>query len=160
MSDRTSTGAAVAVDKSDVIERQIFIKASLDVVWNLVSHTGFWVGETLQFGHKAVEGEKVQMDSTKWGVFEVKVERLDPPRFAAYRWASGFPGQPLSETNTTLVEFTLTPELNGVTVQVRESGFASLDGSDDFRISQYNGNADGWKAQLDLLLTAAEQGTR
>lgn len=153
-------GATEPVSGTDVIEREIVINASMDVVWNLVSHVGFWVGETLQFGRKAVEGETVKMDSAKWGVFDVKVERLDPPRFAAYRWASGFPDQPLTETNSTLVEFTLTPEANGVTVQVRESGFASLDGSDDFRIAQYNGNVDGWKAQLELLRAAAEQEPR
>jgi uncharacterized protein YndB with AHSA1/START domain len=39
----------------------------------------------------------------------VRVEKVAPPTYVAYRWVSAFPGEELPDDNSTLVEFTLTP---------------------------------------------------
>jgi len=148
----------VSEQVADTIERDIFIRAGIDHVWSFVSRTGFWVGEEVRFDLDAAEGETVVIETNRFGTFPVKVERLDPPRYAAYRWASGYPGAYPDETNSTLVEFWLAEDGDGVTVRLRESGFASLVGAADFRRQQRDDNVEGWAMQLDALRRAAEAG--
>lgn len=140
----------------DAIEREIFIRAGIDHVWSLVSSAGFWVGDDLHFEAEAQEGETVTIDTAQYGRFPVWVDRLEPPRYAAYRWASAFPGADLTETNSTLVEFTLVEQDGGVMVRLRESGFATMTGAPDFRNPRREDNVGGWAAQLDRLRDVAE----
>jgi uncharacterized protein YndB with AHSA1/START domain len=140
----------------NAIEREIFIGTDIDRVWSLVSKAGFWVGDALHFETEANEGETVVIETEQYGRFPVRVDRLEPPRYAAYRWASGYPNADLTETNSTLVEFTLEEQEGGVLLRLRESGFATLDGSDDFRLGRWNDNVGGWKLQLDRLREVAE----
>lgn len=139
----------------DVIEREIFIEAGVDHVWSLVSRVGFWVGEELHFDGRAGEGETAVVDAGKYGSFPVSVERLEPPRYAAYRWASGFPGDAPTAGNSTLVEFTLFELRGGVLLRLRESGFATLEGGHDFRAARLADNAGGWDGQLAALQQVA-----
>lgn len=139
----------------DVIEREVFINAGIDHVWSLVSKNGFWVGEELHFEVEARVGETAEFDVPNYGRFPVRVEQLDPPHYAAYRWASAYPGQELSDENTTLVEFMLSEQDGGVKVQVRESGFDKLS-PPDFREARYNENVGGWEGQLEALRRVAE----
>ncbi len=140
----------------DQIEREIFINAGIDRVWSLVAKTGFWVGEELIFKTEAKAGETVVIDNPTYGKFPVRVEQLEPPRYAAYRWASGFPDAELTGDNTTLVEFTLAEQNGGVLVRVKESGFAAVPGSDDFRRRNRDSNVEGWPQQLEKLRLAVE----
>ena len=140
----------------NAIEREIFIGTDIDRVWSLVSKAGFWVGDALHFDTDATEGETVTIETEQYGRFPVQVDRLDPPRYAAYRWASGYPNAELTDTNSTLVEFTLIEHDGGVLLTLRESGFANLDGSDDFRIARWTDNVGGWKLQLDRLREVSE----
>ena len=140
----------------NTIEREIFIRAGVDHVWSLVSKTGFWVGEDLHFDLEAGEGETVVVDTVKYGRFPVRVDRLNPPRYAAFRWASAYPGAEITEDNSTLVEFTLQEQDGGVMLRVRESGFASLAGTRDFRDARREDNVRGWAAQLESLRRIAE----
>lgn len=140
----------------DTIEREIFIRAAIDRVWWLVSKTGFWVGDDLHFDREAAAGETAVIETAQYGRFPVHVDRLEPPRYAAYRWASGFPGADLSETNSTLVEFTLVEQDGGVLLRLKESGFARLTGDPAFRDARRDDNREGWAAQLERLRHAAE----
>ena len=141
----------------DAIEREIFIGTDLDRVWSMVSKAGFWVGDALHFETEAGEGETVVIETEQYGHFPVRVDRLDPPRYAAYRWASGYPNAALTDTNSTLVEFTLVEHDGGVLLRLRESGFAALDGNDDFRVARWTDNTSGWTLQLDRLREASEK---
>ncbi len=141
----------------DAIEREIFIGTDIDHVWSLVSKAGFWVGDALHFDAEAAEGETVVIETEQYGRFPVNVSRLEPPRYAAYRWASGFPGADLTDTNSTLVEFTLVEHNGGVLVRLRESGFANLNGTNDFRVARWTDNVSGWNLQLDRLRDIAER---
>src|SRR5690606_26133223 len=141
---------------NDTIEREIFIRAGIDHVWSLVSKVGFWVGDDLVFDNEAGEGETVVIPTDKYGDFPVRVDRLEPPRYAAYRWASAYPGAGITEDNSTLVEFTLDEQDGGVMLRVKESGFATLAGTRDFRDARREDNVEGWAAQLEALRVVAE----
>lgn len=140
----------------DTVRSEIFIAAGLDHVWSLVSRTGFWIGDDLVFAHNGQEGDVVLVKTARYGHFPVRVERLIPPRYAAYRWTSAFPGAMPEPGNSTLVEFTLTEQENGVLVRVKESGFAGLLTSPEIRTARHADNVRGWASQLDLLRKASE----
>ena len=142
---------------NDTIEREIFIRAGIDHVWSLVSKVGFWVGDDLVFDNEAGEGETVVIPTDKYGDFPVRVDRLEPPRYAAYRWASTVPGEQPAAGNSTLVEFSLVEQDGGVLVRLKESGFASLDVDEDVRLRGFRDNEAGWDAQLELLCQAGER---
>jgi uncharacterized protein YndB with AHSA1/START domain len=82
---------------------------------------------------------------------------VDPPNYLAYRWASAFPGQELTDGNSTLVEFTLTPESGGTRLRVVESGFAALAGSEDLRSQALKDNTGGWPQVFEAFKKRAEQ---
>jgi uncharacterized protein YndB with AHSA1/START domain len=96
-------------------------------------------------------------ESEKWGRFPVEVVDLQPMTYAAFRWSSTYPGGDLIPDRSTLIEFTLTPGDDGVTVAVVESGFAKLDASDEARNQSFESNTDGWRMELDSLRRRAEQ---
>lgn len=142
----------------DRIERETLIAASLDRVWSLVAEPGFWVADqgTLT-GSTAREGESLVAKNAEYGNFPVRVEKVEPQTYLAYRWASAFPGEELREDNSTLVEFTLTPEGDKTRLRVVESGFAALAGPEALRDKAVKDNTGGWPQVLDALRTRAEQ---
>ncbi|WP_116209592.1 SRPBCC domain-containing protein [Streptomyces olivoreticuli] len=142
----------------DRIERETLIEAPLDRVWSLVAEPGFWVGDKASLpGTVAREGESMVARNPEYGDFPVHVEKVEPPTYLAYRWASAFPGQELREDNSTLVEFTLTPEGDKTRLRVVESGFASLAGSEELRRKAVRDNTGGWPQELDALKVRAER---
>jgi uncharacterized protein YndB with AHSA1/START domain len=91
------------------------------------------------------------------GDFPVRVEKVEPPTYLAYRWASAFPGEELREDNSTLVEFTLTQEGDQTRLRVVESGFSALAGSEELRGRAVQDNSGGWPLELDALKARAEK---
>ena len=141
----------------DRIERETLIAAPLERVWSLVAEPGFWVGdEGSVSGTVAVEGDSVVAKNAQYGDFPVRVEKVEPPTYLAYRWASAFPGEELREDNSTLVEFTLTSEGDRTRLRVVESGFAALAASEDRRSQALKDNTGGWPQVLDALKKRAE----
>ncbi|MEU5190127.1 SRPBCC domain-containing protein [Streptomyces klenkii] len=142
----------------DRIERETLIEASLERVWSLVAEPGFWVADKASLpGTVAREGETMVAKNPEYGDFPVRVEKVEPPTYLAYRWASAFPGTELREDNSTLVEFTLTPEGDRTRLRVVESGFSALAGSEELRGKAVKDNTGGWHQELDALKTRAEQ---
>jgi uncharacterized protein YndB with AHSA1/START domain len=142
----------------DRIERETLIAAPLERVWSLVAEPGFWVADKASLpGTVAKEGESMVAKNAKYGDFPVRVEKVKPPTYLAYRWASAFPGEELREDNSTLVEFTLTPEGDKTRLRVVESGFSALAGPEELRNQAVKDNAGGWPQELDALKTRAEQ---
>ena len=140
------------------IERETLIAASLERVWSLVAEPGFWVADKASLpGTAAEEGESMVAKNAEHGDFPVRVEKVEPPTYLAYRWASAFPGEALREDNSTLVEFTLTAEGDKTRLRVVESGFAALAGSEELRRQAVKDNTGGWPQELDALKTRAEQ---
>jgi uncharacterized protein YndB with AHSA1/START domain len=142
----------------DRIERETLIAASLERVWSLVAEPGFWVADKASLpGTVAKEGELMVAKNAEYGDFPVRVEKVEPPTYLAYRWASAFPGEELREDNSTLVEFTLTTDGDKTRLRVVESGFAALAGSEELRGQALKDNTGGWPQELDALKTRAEQ---
>jgi uncharacterized protein YndB with AHSA1/START domain len=144
----------------DTIERSVSITAPLDRVWDLVTEPGWWVPNDVA-GDASVPsgrtpGTVVVRESEKWGRFPVEVVELRPKSYAAFRWASTFPGAELGTGRTTLVEFNVTPTDDGVRVSVTESGFAQLDAPEEQKAQGVESNSDGWTDQLSALRNQAE----
>jgi uncharacterized protein YndB with AHSA1/START domain len=142
----------------DRIERETLIAAPLERVWSLVAEPGFWVADKASLpGTVAREGESMVAKNPEYGDFPVRVEKVQPPTYLAYRWASAFPGEELRDDNSTLVEFTLSPEGDQTRLRVVESGFAGLAGSEELRTKAMTDNGGGWPQELDALKARAEQ---
>ncbi|MFI6843082.1 SRPBCC domain-containing protein [Kitasatospora sp. NBC_00085] len=142
----------------DRIERDILIEAPVERVWPLVAQPGFWVADEASLpGTVAKEGESMVARNAEYGDFPVRVEKVEPPTYLAYRWASAFPGEDLRADNSTLVEFTLVQEGDKTRLHVVESGFVALTGSEDLRSKALKDNTDGWPQVLDAFKKRVEQ---
>lgn len=143
------------------IEREIMIEASLERVWSLVAEPGFWVTDEAHLtGALAKEGEVSVARSAEYGDYPVRVEKVEPPTYLAYRWASAFPGQEPGANNSTLVEFTLSREGDRTRLRVVESGFQALAGSEELRDQALKDNTGGWPQVFDAFKKRAEQPER
>ncbi|WP_338692804.1 SRPBCC domain-containing protein [Streptomyces sp. Q6] len=138
------------------IEREIVIAAAPEKVWPLVAEPGFWATDDESVrGTQATEGQSLIARHSEHGAFPIRVEKTDPPNYLAYRWVSAFPGEELREDNSTLVEFTLTPEGEGTRLRVVESGFDALPTSEDNRRNVIKDHTGGWEQCLDTLAARA-----
>jgi uncharacterized protein YndB with AHSA1/START domain len=144
----------------DRIEREITIGASQERAWELLTeaeHLGKW------FADAGAEidlqpGGAVALHWDEHGTYRGRVERVEPPRFVSFRWAAlGFPDSEPREGNSTLVEFTLTPDGDGTRLRVTESGFDTLDWPEDKQREHREGNREGWEIKTrELAEYAAE----
>lgn len=144
----------------DRIERDTLIDAPVERVWPLVATPGFWValpadGE----GGDAVEGGTAVVGHAEHGEFPVRVVKVEPPSYIAYRWAPATPGRDLVEGNSTLVEFTLSAEGGKTRLTVVESGFAALAVPDDVRARTVGNLTEGWPQVLDAAKKHVEEST-
>jgi uncharacterized protein YndB with AHSA1/START domain len=134
------------------------IEASLERVWSLVATPGFWVAdEATVAGTVAEEGATLVAKNPNLSEVWVRVEKVEPPTYVAYRWASAFPGEELRENNNTLVEFTLSTEDGKTRLRVVESGFATLNTSEELRGKTIRFNSDGWSQVFDAVTKRAEE---
>ena len=133
----------------DRIERQLDIDATVDRVWGLVSRPGWFIHDGRVVDHRIEEeGDGVHLvhDPTH-GAFRVRTEKLDPPRYAAFRWIGGEMDQHMEERST-LVEFWIDERPGGVTLRVAESGFSTLSLTEEERRRQVAENTEGWEIEL------------
>jgi uncharacterized protein YndB with AHSA1/START domain len=141
-----------------LIERETLIEASLERVWALVSEPGFWVADEVSLtGAVAKQGDTIIAKNPEYGDFPVRVEKVDPPTYVAYRWVTAFPGEELRDDNSTLIEFTLTREGDKTRLRVVESGFATLPTSEEQRGKSLKDNSSGWLQVLAAVKTRAEK---
>jgi uncharacterized protein YndB with AHSA1/START domain len=139
----------------DQIERETFIAAPVERVWTLITeaeHLGRW------FGDAGAEidlrpGGAMVLRWDEYGESLGRVVAVEPHARFSYRWApfkdSG--GAEPVDGNSTLVEFTLRPEADGTRLRVVESGFASLDTTDEQRAANHEGNTEGWEYETNDL---------
>lgn len=147
---------------SDRIEREITIAAPVERVWAVLTepeHIGSWFGQGEPTPVDLRPGGIMELDHGRWGRFLTTIVAVEPPYRFAYRWASAYPGEVAVEGNSTLVEFTLTPEGDHSThLQVIESGFATLDIPEDrHATASYESHAEGWSGQVDNIRQYTER---
>jgi uncharacterized protein YndB with AHSA1/START domain len=145
---------AVVVDS---IEREIVIEAPIDVVWSVITepdHVARWFSDEAEIDLRP-GGDALVTWHHEAGPFRVRIERVEPPHVFAYRWVRR-PDVTPAHGNSTLVEFTLRAEGERATrLRVTESGFASLDWSEDEKAEYQAENVRGWGLELDELHTYA-----
>jgi uncharacterized protein YndB with AHSA1/START domain len=144
-------------DPTDRIEREIEIDATAERVWQLVSQPGWWINDGEIVDHKVERvGDLDIVHDPTHGEFRLRTERLDPSRYAAFRWIAREPDQSGNESST-LTEFWIDDrEGDGVTLRVVESGFDSLDVTDEQRRQQLDENTEGWQLELAAARAFAE----
>jgi len=138
----------------DRIEQQIDIDASAQRVWELISTPGWWINNGEIREHRIEQGDShVVVHDPVHGEFVLRIEALDSPRYAAYRWFSDASaaahGDPALDGSSTLVEFWIEEhEDGGVTLRVAESGFEGLDRTAEERRKMFDENTEGWTIEL------------
>lgn len=139
---------------TDRIERQIRLQAPRAKVWRALADAeafGDWFGVNLKGQHFAV-GETARGHITYPGyehlVCEMQVERIEPERLFAYRWHpyAVDPAVDYSQEPTTLVEFTLEADADGILLRLVESGFDRIPLAR--RAEAYRMNSGGWDEQM------------
>ncbi len=131
------------------IEREIVIEASPERVWAVLTepeHVGVWFAESVEGDLRP--GAASVLTWEEHGSFNIQVEKAEPPRYYAFRWAARSPGADPGEGNSTLVEFRLIPEADGTRLHVVESGFRDLH---DEQAEYVRDNTQGWVGALDSL---------
>jgi uncharacterized protein YndB with AHSA1/START domain len=145
----------------DRIERETTIAAPVERVWSVLTeaeHISGW------FADAGAEidlrpGGALVMRWEEYGTTRARVEAVEPPHRFAYRWTAhhAAEGADPAEGNSTLVEFTLAPEGDGTRLRVVETGFASLDTSEDKAKSNYDDNVGGWTQMIEKAREYAER---
>jgi uncharacterized protein YndB with AHSA1/START domain len=137
---------------ADRIERETFIEAPVERVWEIVTepeHVGRW------FSDAGAEidlrpGGNMSMTWEQHGTVHGRVEAVEEPHRFAVRWSAHM-GAPVEDGASTLVEFLLAPEGEGTRLRVVESGFASLDMPEADRVAKVSGNSEGWEIEMGHL---------
>jgi uncharacterized protein YndB with AHSA1/START domain len=143
----------------DKVEREIVIAAPVDRVWAVLTAPEQWLGEGDSAGFDLWEGARIVFQAPGGGSYPMHIEKVEPKRCLAFRWANRFPPTPPREGNSTLVEYTLIPEAEGARTRLRvvESGFATLTVPEDERRRAAQDNTSAWEGVLDHLRKATEQ---
>jgi uncharacterized protein YndB with AHSA1/START domain len=142
----------------DQIEREIVIAAPPERVWAAITeaeHLGAWFADS---------GAEVDLRPggtllLRWrdhGESRTVIERIEPGRRFAWRWTHAAETEP-TPANSTLVEFTLTPEGAGTRLRVVESGFHALDLPAEKRAERFAENSAGWRDETAELRTYLER---
>jgi uncharacterized protein YndB with AHSA1/START domain len=133
------------------IEREVLIDAPVEVVWAVVTepeHISGWFSDTVELDLRP--GGKAALHWDGHGTVQGRVERVEPPHFFSFRWVVP-PGEDLTEDNSTLVEFSLSPEGDSTRLRVVESGFSDLAGPEDENQGHFDSHRRGWDAELGEL---------
>jgi uncharacterized protein YndB with AHSA1/START domain len=155
---------AVSSNVSDTIERDIFIAAPAEKVWEVVSIPGWWIndGSALQLGLiEPITEDRAIVHHPEYGDIPVDRLEVDPPRAVSFRWLiSGSEGPrtdvPEDQFLHTRVTLTLTPEPGGTRLSVVESGFSAAAVDSGARRRAYEGNSEGWEIELGVVRAYAE----
>ncbi len=146
-----------------VLEREVDVPPELVwAAWTTPEHIKQWFApkpfETIQCEIDLRPGGALVMHWKEHGTAKARVEAVEPPRRFAYRWtAHHAAGEEPAEGNSTLVEFTLTPEGDGTRLRVIETGFAALATSDEQRRGNYDDNVGGWTTMVGRLAEYAQR---
>ena len=142
----------------DRVEKEIYVSAPADLVWELVSRPGWWIndGDVDDHPRLSQDGDVTTLSHPAWGDFLLRTVTTERPRHIAFRWLSApsgdaeHPADPadLTDDASTLVELWIDDKPGGVTLRVAESGFTSLTDDEDAAAQQRADNEEGWANEL------------
>jgi uncharacterized protein YndB with AHSA1/START domain len=145
---------------TDRIEREVVVAASPQRLWEVLTrpeHIGRWF-EGMEPQVDLRPGGAMVLNSQEFGKIHCIVDKVEPPRVFAYRWAR-HPDTPVTEGTATQVEFTLTPEGEGTRLRLVETGFSRTDAVKVDQARHAEANNQGWRQVLDSLRRYVEQPT-
>ncbi|MBW4076988.1 MAG: polyketide cyclase [Acidobacteria bacterium] len=147
-------------ENADRVERDVVIAATSQRVWEVLTtpeHVGTWFGTGSPIAIDLRPGGEMVLDHGANGRYRTVFVEVDPPHRLSYRWAEGYPDTLASETNSTLVEFTITPLSEHETrLAVVESGFSTLVVPEGREWISYEGHNRGWTDALANACAYAE----
>jgi uncharacterized protein YndB with AHSA1/START domain len=130
------------------IEREIFVEASPEVVFDVVSspdHLRQWWPDDAAFEPTpGSAGEIVFGDRDAGGtVVAFTVVDARPPQTFSFRWTHPA-GEVAAEGNSLLVTFDLTPSAGGTLLKMTETGFREMGWEAAVLEQQYHEHRTGW----------------
>ncbi|GAA3773296.1 SRPBCC family protein [Micromonospora maritima] len=132
------------------IEREIFVEASPEIVFEVVSSpehlSRWWPDEARYDPTPGVPGEIVFGDT----VVPFTVVDARPPRTFSFRWTHPAGEAPV-EGNSLLVTFELTPSGAGTLLRMTETGFREMGWEIAVLEQQYRDHVSGWDHFLPQL---------
>lgn len=134
------------------IEHEIIIDAPVARVWAIITEAEH-IKQWFAFDGAEIDlrpGGELVMQWKEHGTYHARIVRIDPERLFSYRWAR-LAGQQPGDGNSTLVEFTLSPEGNGTRLRVVESGFRDLDLPEAEQAEWAADNTQGWSGGFEKL---------
>src|SRR4051812_25759795 len=137
------------------IEREIYIEASPDIVFDVISTPShvrqWWPDEANYEAVAGSDGEIVFGDPSAGGaVASITVVDVTPPRRFSFRWTQP-KGEPAAEGNSLLVTFELTASEGGTLLRMTESGFRQMGWEVALLEQQYHEHVSGWNFYLPRL---------
>jgi uncharacterized protein YndB with AHSA1/START domain len=138
------------------IEQEILIDAPVDVVWRAVTEpeqVSRWFADEVDLAAEAGYEGSLTFDNkaTNHSLnVQVMVQAVEPARSFSYRWQHP-QGADAVEGNSTLVEFTLTPEGAGTRLRVVESGLEHMNWSQEQQNTFIAEHTHGWLTYLAQL---------
>ena len=141
----------------DAIEREILIDAPVDVVWGVVTEPRQireWFTDQAEIDLRVGGTGHLRFPSGQ--SYSLQIEALEPPRRFAFRWVQP-EGAVMRAGSTMLVEFTLEPEAAGTRLRVVESGFDSVDWTDEKKRTYADDHTRGWDAIVDRIRDRASR---
>jgi uncharacterized protein YndB with AHSA1/START domain len=140
-----------------VIEREVLIEAPAEVVWRTITEPdqmSLWFADRVEL--IAEPGAHGYMHFGDQGG-PVVVETVEPHTRFSFRWNHPLDEEP-TESNSMLVEFTLTPEGDERTrLRVTESGHERRDWPDAEKQRYVDDHQGGWTNHLDRLASILEE---
>jgi len=139
------------------IEREIYIDASPEVVFEVVSspeHVRRWWPDEARYepvpgstGEIVFGGGDADATAVQFTVVEAR-----PPRTFSFRWTQP-PGDPAAAGNSLLVTFELTASGGGTLLRMTESGFREMGWEIAVLEQQYREHVTGWDFYLPRLVS-------
>jgi uncharacterized protein YndB with AHSA1/START domain len=134
------------------IEREIFVDASPEVVFDVVSRPEhvqeWWPDEAAYEAAPGSAGEIVFGVRGAGGtVVSLDVVDVDPPRSFSFRWTHPAGAAPVAG-NSLLVTFELTPSRGGTLLKMTETGFREMGWEAAVLEQQYREHVTGWDFYL------------
>jgi len=143
------------------IEREVFVDATPDVVFDVVSnpeHVRRWWPDEAHYDVRAGATGTIVFGKPGTGETTVgfTVVEVAPPHRFVFRWTQP-PGEPAVEGNSLLVTFELTAARGGTLLRMTETGFREMGWEAALLEQQYNDHVSGWNFYLPRLEAYAAQ---
>ena len=143
------------------IERELFIEASPEVVFDVVSraeHVRQWWPNEARF--ETIPGDSGEIVFGEPGgertVVALSVVEVQPPELFSFRWTHPA-AEPARDGNSLLVTFRLTPTRGGTLLRMTESGFREMGWNAALVEQQYHEHVTGWAYYLPRIAPCAAQ---